>query len=105
MAAQTRSWAAILHHSTPDSLNRRALCDGPAKFAQSVLFLPPFIPEIRRAASVAMLAGLLQGFLSSSAASADGCSPAPGAEDTSTILSPRALQEIAGVEAEIDRTE
>jgi hypothetical protein len=32
-------------------------------------------------------------------------SAAPGAEDTSTILSPRALQEIARVEAEIDRPE
>jgi cytochrome c peroxidase len=64
----------------------------------------------RRAASVAILAGLLQGFLSSSAASADGTltlqrSAAPGAENTSTILSPLALQEIAQVEAEIDRTE
>jgi cytochrome c peroxidase len=110
MAAQTRSWAAILRHSTPHSLNRRALCNGSVKFAQCVLFLPPLIPAIRRAASVAILAGLLQWFLSSSAASADGtltlqCSAAPGAVDTSTILSPRALQEIARVEAEIDRTE
>jgi Di-haem cytochrome c peroxidase len=64
----------------------------------------------RRAASVAIVAGLLQGFLPSSAASADGTlilrSSAPsGAEDAGTILSPRALQEIARVEAEIDRTE
>src|SRR5580658_8675403 len=110
MAAKTPSRAAILRQSSPHSFNRRPLRDSSVKCAQCVLFLPPFIPVIRRAASVAIVAGLLQGFLTSSAASADRTltlqySAAPGAEDTSTILSPQALQEIARVEAEIDRTE
>ena len=33
------------------------------------------------------------------------CADAPGAEESSTTLSPQALQEIAQVEAEIDRIE
>jgi hypothetical protein len=99
MAAQTRSWAAILRHSTPHSLNRGALCDGPVKFAQCVLFLPPFIPEIRRAASVAILSGFLQGFLSSSAASADRtltlqCSTAPGAEEARSAVQWRLIRRL-----------
>ena len=58
-------------------------------------FASPFAHKTRRAVSSIAIA------IVAATMGAD----APGAEDSGTTLSPRALQEIAQVEAEIDRIE